>query len=210
MGELGAFVQKHPVAIFAAVGIVALIAYMQSNSGGSGGGDVSFVGGGVAPQPIDPGVTAIDQARIQAGSTNLSTLAQLILGEQTSTDSLNANEHQTDAALTASLANTSAALTSSLASTAASRDTSLAATQASVSENATNANVSTVIAGYTAQTQAAITAANLQSAQLAHDTEQTALQFQKDTARATDNTSIVNNIVSTAGDVIKFLSFGFL
>lgn len=208
MGELGAFVQKHPVAIFAAVAVVALIAYMQSSGGSSSGGDVSFVGGGVAPTPIDPGVTAIDQARIQAGTTNLSTLAQLILGQQESTDAFNANEHQTDAALTANLASTSAALTSSLAATAASRDTSLAATQASVTENATNANAATIVAGYTAQAQAAISAANVQAAQLAHDTEQTQLQFQKDTARAADNTSIVNGIVSVVGEAISFLSFG--
>lgn len=212
MGELAAFVKEHPVAIFAAVGIVALIAYMQSQdtSSPAGSSDVSFVGGGVTNRSIDPGVVSIEQARIQAGSTNLSTLAQLILGQDVSGNELQANEHQTDAQLTASLASTSAALTSSLAATQANKDTSLAATQASVAENSTNANAATVIAGYTAQAQAAITAANLRTVELNAQNEATALQFHKDEARASDNTNITDTIVNGVVSVVKFLSLGFL
>jgi hypothetical protein len=201
MGELATFVKEHPVAIFAAVAIVALIAYMQrSTSGGAtASGDPTFIGGGVHSAPMDANIAATEQARIQAGSSNLSTLAQLLLGEQQSSDAVVVREHETSAALTSSLAQTDASLRSSLAQTAASLD--IASAQSSAAIQAAN---------ITANAQAAITAANVRANDQANQTEQTRLQFQKDEQRAGDNTSIVNGVVSAVSDVVKFLTFGFL
>lgn len=207
MGELAAFVNRHPAVIGVAVVLVALIAWMQSGSAQSGGG-VTFTGGGIAPNPVDPGVVAIEQARITAGSQNISTLAELLFGEHQSADALAAAEAESSNNLTASLANTSASLSASLAQTSAQRDESLASTQASVDIASTQASAQTVAARINADTQAAIAASNAAVAKLNADNETFRIQAAKDEARAADNTSIVNGILHLGGEVLGILSFG--
>lgn len=92
--SVAAVVKQHPELIGLAVLVVVILAYMARSSGGSSSSeDVTFTGGGTIPRPVDPGVVAIEEARIQAGSQNFGTLAQLILGTHTSDNELAGYEY---------------------------------------------------------------------------------------------------------------------
>lgn len=210
MGELASFVEKHPWAIGVAVLIVAALAYLQRPAASGSSGDVTFTGGGVIAPPQDPNAAATDQARIGAGVQNFSTLAQLVLGENTNSSQLQLGQSETAATLAADEAEVSANLTAQLAATTASQETQDAATSASVTINGQNANAAVTAAQITAATQAAVADANSKAAAAENAYQLSLAQFQKDQARAADNTSIVNNLVDEAGKVISFISLGFL
>jgi hypothetical protein len=209
MGELSSLISKHPWLVFVAVGIVVLIAWAQSH-GGNGtqpSGDVTFTGGGVAPLPMDPNVAATDQARISAGTQNLSTIASLLLGTKQSGDALAASESNTSAALSSSLASTEAGLEVGLAQTKAGVDIASINAASAQSIAATTASAQTTAAQITAETQRQVTAANLQAAQMEIDAQNRAAQYQKDIARAADNTNIFGDVLDLAGKAFAFFGF---
>jgi hypothetical protein len=198
--------EKHPLWIALAVVAVALLAFMQ-RSGGQQAQGYSFAGGGAAA-PIDPNAAAIEEAAIQAGSTNVSTLASLLGLENTN-----------QAALTGSLASTSAARDVSLSQTAAARDVGLAgiAAQEEVANaqtaadevkfgQATNAQITA--AQITAGVQRATIDAQQQRDLAAIQANENVAQFQtqaaKDIARAGDNTSIVQGIIHFGESALAF------
>lgn len=170
------FLEKHPEAIGIAIAAVAALAYFSGGSSSSGttdDGDITFTGGGVRANPMDPNQAAIDEARIAAGSANIGTLAALILGSKESDNALTAHMGDVSAAvqsshdsLSASLAATAAGervqtasiagqLQAALASISAQRDTSLAQTQAGIDIAHEQYSTAAAIAGQYSQDQLA-------------------------------------------------------
>jgi len=159
----------------------------------------------------------VQTATVASGAQNLGVLAQLIaategtkasenVGLASSANASMAQEYsqqvagtsalnQVRAALAASLGQVAAARDTSLASTSAQRDTSLAATQAGVTVNAQTNAAQTAIAKINADTQAAAIAANLAAAKAQNATTLQLGQYQKDIARAKDNTTIVGSVI---------------
>jgi hypothetical protein len=223
MESLVSLVRKHPELIGVAVVLVALIAWMQSRQApaASGGDDVTFTGGGVHGAEVDPGVVAIEQSRIEAGSRNLGTLASLLLGRQQSSDALEAAESQTDAALTADLYRTGAARDVGLAGIEAQRTVGLAQTQASVDISAGQNNASIIIAGrqydaatlaaqLSAQTQAAITAANIRIAELEKERALEEYATERDVARVQAKSDFWGDMFGVVSNIGQVLTFGLL
>jgi hypothetical protein len=219
MGELASVVRKNPELIGAAVVLVALLAWWQSRNqaGGTTDDGVNFSGGGSRSGTVDPGVVAIEQSRIEAGSANLSALASLVLGSQQSTDSLHAFQSQNDAQLEADLARTGANERTSLASTRAQSEVQLQQILSGIEIAQFETSARTEAARISAAGQAAVTAANLQAAGYARDValdaqsrNQDTANFQtqasKDIARANANAGIVNGITNTIGDIFSALN----
>lgn len=221
MESLVSLLRKHPELIGVAVVLVALIAWMQSRQSepAASGGDVTFTGGGVHSGEVDPGVVAIEQSRIDAGSRNLGTLASLILGEQQSSDALEASQSQTEAALAADLYRTGAARDVGLSGIEAQRTVGLAQTQASVDIAAGQNNASVIIAGrqydaatlaaqLNAQTQSAITAANIRIAELEKERALEGYATERDTARVQAKSDFWGNLFGVVSNIGTALSFG--
>lgn len=110
MGELAEFVKRRPELIGIAVILVAILAYWQSRNNPEtvDSGDVTFTGGGVRANAVDPGVIALEQTRMESGSRNIGTLASLILGEEQTSAALEARRTEVDAALRSDLSRTEA------------------------------------------------------------------------------------------------------
>lgn len=182
LGGISAEVEKHPGLFALAIGLVAILAYVQSRNSGPTYVEGSYAGGGTAA-PIDPAVAAIEQARINAGAENVQTLASLVGLENTNQN-----------ALSASLAQTGAARDVSLAQTAAERDAALAgiAAQHDVADRQINANETLGLNAQTVDLATANINAAIQAQSIAanQDVEKTRLQFEKDMARAQDNTNL--------------------
>lgn len=222
MESLVSLVRKHPELIGVAVVLVALIAWMQSRQAEpAASGDVTFTGGGVHGAELDPGVVAIEQSRIEAGSRNLGTLASLLLGQQQSSDALEAVQSQTDAALAADLYRTGAARDVSLSGIEAQRTLGLAQTQASVDIAAGQNEAAITIAGkqydaasyaagLSAQTQAAITAANIRIAELEKERALEAYATERDTARVQAKSDFWGNLFGVVSNIGSALTFGLL
>ena len=165
----------------------------------------------------------IQQATVAAGAQNLGVLAQLISateGNKASESAAlasNANAtaaqeynqqvagvsalNQVRAALAASLGQVAAQRDTSLAQTNANEATTLAATQAGLTENATTMAAQTAIAQISASTQQAGIAANTKAAELQSQTQLQLGQYQKDIARAKDNTSIIGSIIGGVASI---------
>lgn len=223
MESLVSLVRKHPELIGVAVVLVALIAWMQSRQAepAAAGGDITFTGGGVHGAEVDPGVVAIEQSRIEAGSRNLGTLASLILGQQQSSDALEAVQSQTDAALAADLYRTSAARDVGLSGIEAQRTVGLAQTQASVDIAAGESNAAIIIAGkqydaasyaagLSAQTQAAITAANVRIAELEKERALEGYATQRDISRVEAKSNFWGDLFGVVSNIGSVLTFGLL
>src|SRR5262245_7019939 len=131
MGDLAEFVQEHPAAIGIAVVLVALLAFMSARNKQSSG-DLQFTGGGVVSRPVDPGVVAMEQARISAGAENIRTVSSFILGEDT-----------VAAQRDIGLASTAAGRDVSLAGIEAGRTVGLAQTEAGVTTARITADAAT-------------------------------------------------------------------
>lgn len=221
MGELAEFVKRNPAAIGVAVIVVALLAYMQSQKPAAAG-ELQFTGGGTAPNPVDPGVVAMEESRISAGSSNISTLASLLLGREEIASALSARRSEVDAALTSDLARTDAGLRTSLAATEASRTVGLAQVQSQTSIAGIYADSATAQAkmDVDARNEAArlsfiiqnrIADANIQQNELnAHrDLEQ--LATQRDIVRVEAKAGFWSDIVDFGSDLVGGLAavFGF-
>lgn len=205
MGGLSELIEKHPVLIFAAVAVVVVIAYAQSRNNSASSGDVGFSGGGVAPMPSDPNLAATEQARISATQSEIGTLASYLVATQQSSDALSATLAQTRAAEDVGIAQTSAARDVGLAQTAASVDIAGIQTNGAVSIANTQAEESLAAAKITADTQSKIIDSNISIAQIEASLQQQLGQFQKDIARAGDNTSIFGSILGGIGYFLGFV-----
>jgi hypothetical protein len=198
MGELAAFVRKHPEAMGLAIIVVVILAYMATRGGAAngGGGDsnVTFTGGGVQAAPLDPNVAAVEEARISAGASNLTTLSQLVLGRQQAAYEADVAEGQTQASLAASLSQTEAT-----------RAVGLAAIEGQVSMNATNVagdiqktiyntSAQTAQAAITANTQTSIANANLAAIQDTNATQRDVSRVQAKSQFWHDTFGTVENI----------------
>ncbi len=237
MSDMTSLLREHPLVVGGAVVAVALIAYMQSRNdsapAASQGESFATSGESVAA-PLDPGVVAIEQSAISAGSQNFSTVANLV-GLQDSnrtalTSALATTEAQrtvalagnqaamfaTEAGRDVSLANIAASLRASLFQTEASRDTAMYQTQVTgeVSNRQTDATLSA---------EQMRNAVNLQAYQISADTARRqidaqreaaildannrnfAIQAQKDIARAQDNTDLVGGLFKLGASLLAFL-----
>ena len=203
MGELAEFIKEHPELMIFAVLIVVVLALMNRSSGAASSDGVTFTGGGVAPLPTDPGVVSMEEARINAGTANLTTLSQLTLGLQEAAYSRDVAEGQT-----------SAALTSSLAQTEAQRVVSLAGIDANVKMNADSiagqiqgaqisSSAATEQARINAQSQSDITAANLKATLEDQAT-------QRDIARVQAKENEVTKLEDIGKDVVHILTLGLV
>lgn len=197
MGNVSELFQKHPWAIFAAIFVVALLAYLSSRNSTSGVSDTTFTGGGVIAPPMDPNEAAIEQARISAGQANIGTLAALVLGSE-----------QTNAELTASVTGTNASQEVADRQTNASQEVTDAQTAAGVTVAGINANSQITAARITANAQSALetiqaNAADKAAAQQAQLQEAT-LANQKAIARAADNTSLVGDVIKVGATIAAF------
>lgn len=212
--DLFAILKRHPEVIGLAVVIVAIVAWYQSRgtSSGSGSGDVTFTGGGVSAANVDPGVVSMEQSRIEAGTQNLGTIAQLVLGEQQSSDALEAVHTQADAALSADLARTGATRDVGLAQTEAQRQASLAQTQAGIDiaslQSSAYVTAAEIAAQITSQTQAAISASNIRIAELERDQAATASATQRDVARVQSKSSFWGDLFDFGGNVVNSIFGG--
>jgi hypothetical protein len=238
MSDMTSLLKDHPLAVGGAVVAVAIIAYLQSRNNGSAstssqGESFAFSGESVAA-PLDPGVVAIEQSAIAAGTSNFGTVAQLV-GLQDSnrtalTSSLATTEAQrtvalagnqaamfaTEAGRDVSLANIAASLRASLFQTEATRDTNLYQTRVTgeVSDRQTDAGLSA---------EQMRNAVNLQAYQISADTQRRqidaqreaaildannrnfAIQADKDKARAQDNTDLVSGLFKLGASLLAFL-----
>lgn len=184
--------EEHPLVIGAvAIGVV-LLAFLHSSAGSSSsGGGVTVYGS--TSQPLDPNVAAIDEAQIAAGTTNISTIASVIGGINT-----------TNAEETTSLASTQANLEASIAQTDAEQEVEDAQTAAGVTINSQNNAANIAAANITATTQQQQIAAAAATAKGAQAVQVQLGQFQKDIARAKDNTDLANSILGFGGKVLAF------
>jgi hypothetical protein len=200
MGELAALVKKHPEFIGLAVIAVIVIAYLQSRGNGGGGapsdaGDsVTFTGGGVARPPLDPNAAAIEEARISAGSTNLTTLSQLVLGLNQAQFEKDVQQGQTSAALSASLAQTEAQRHA--VDVASSTDISLANINASEQFNALNV---------TSQMAANASASQLEALRLDNQRQSEINATQRDVSRVQAKSSFWDNVIHGAEGIAALL-----
>lgn len=190
--------EKHPWLMVVAIGVVALLAYMSSGSGGPSVA-TSTVGGVIAP-PQDPNAAAIQEAKIQAGQSNIGTFAALALGIQNASASLAASLAGTTAAQEVTDRQTNAAQDVTNRQTAAAQDVTNKQTAASVDVASVAASTQIQAANITAGTQVALAGlaaqAETQRAQDAYALQEATLANQKAIARAADNTSVVNGLVN--------------
>lgn len=200
MGELAALVKKHPEFIGLAVIVVIVLAWMQSRNGGGSapdysGGEVSFTGGGVARPPLDPNAAAIEEARISAGSTNLTTLSQLYLGLNQASYERDIEQGRTSASLSASLAQTEAARHAvDVAST-----TDIATARIGADEQLNALNV-------TSQMAANANAAQIQAISLDNARQLEINATQRDIARVQAKSSFWDRVIGGAVDVVKVIA----
>lgn len=165
MGGVGDVFEKHPLLIAGAIGLVALIAYLQSRNSGTATDtrEYTFAGGGTA-KGIDPEAAAISQSAINAGVANIGTIAQLAGLYDTNRSSLTGELARTSAGRDTSLAETYAGRDSSLAQTEAARTLGLSSISASLRSALfqTEASRDVALAGTAAQrdTSLAATAAS--------------------------------------------------
>ena len=196
MGELAALVKKHPEFIGLAVIVVIVLAWMQSRNGGGSspdysGGDVSFTGGGVGRAPLDPNAAAIEEARISAGSSNLTTLSQLYLG-------LNQARFESDV----EQGRTSASLSASLAQTEASRHAVDVASMTDIAAARIGADEQLNALNVTSQMAANAQASNIQAIQLDNARQLEMNATARDVARVQAKSSFWNNFITSAVDVV--------
>ena len=207
---MGDLFRKHPELIGALFIAVALLAYFASRSGGGGGtssDDITFTGGGVASRAIDPSVAAIEQSRIDAGTRNLSTVAQLYLGLTQSADQLEAYQTGTSAALESDLARTSSGERVSLAGIEAQRTIGLSQIASSVDLAHIYSAADLEAARITGATQQAIAQSNieLERQRLAQQEKLTLEQqaTERDIARVKAKSDFWDSAFGTIGDVVS-------
>lgn len=214
--EIAGEVKKNPAWLFAAVAVVALLAYLSSRN--SVPQQATFAGGGAAA-PVDPQAAAIEEAAIGAGQANVNTLASLIGQENSNQSALAGSLAQTSAARDTSLAQTEEQRVTSLAQTAATQAIDLAqidaALQASTAQTAAGvtiaqgnnsatvqaASINSQSAQQIAQINAGTEAARIAAEQQVAQSQQ---QTSKDIARAQDNTNIFGDIVGVGKTLLSF------
>lgn len=188
MGGVGEVFEKHPWLIAGAIGLVALVAYLQSRNAGTASDtrEYTFAGGGTA-RGIDPEAAAISQAAISAGVQNISAVAQL------------AGLYDTNrSALTGELARTSAERDTSLAGTGAARDTALAQTEAARTLGLSSISASLRSALFQTESNRDVALAGTAAQR---DTSLAATAAQRDIAYHGDETSITVNSARTAAEM---------
>lgn len=171
MDDISGIASKYPWLVALLVGGVVFVAWRQSQSDPT----TTTTGGMLKSLPVDQGTVAIETNRQNVVSSEISSLASVVLGSQQSSDSL----------------------TATLAQASAARDVGLAQVNAQETQAQIAANMQRDIA--TAQYNADTTRAQT-DARMA----QTAGQQTKDIARARDNTDIVKTVVDVAGAIIRF------
>lgn len=226
MDGLRDMISKHPWLVFLAIGVVALIAYIQSRDNvATFAGDWEGVPAGGGPHPLDPNVAATQQAAIAAGHENIGTLASLILGVDTNDAQLENALTRTAAERDVSLRTIDASEQAALAQYASQEHVALSqidankeiesgrtialldATKYTSDQASEVARINADLSRYIADVEGRNTASSIAS------NERVALasgQYGKDIARAQANTSIVNNIVGAGRDLLHLLTLGFI
>lgn len=203
MDDLASFVKEHPAALGIAVVLVALLAYYHSRSSGTEPTEVAFAGGGTIRPEIDPGVVAIEQSRIEAGSRNIGTLAGLILGEQQTSAALEGRRLEVDAALTSDLERTRAHVVTSLADTQSRVD--IAGISALSAREI--AEIGSRVQLHTANLTASAVAQEIQQrtdeARLRYNRELEQLATQRDVARVEAKSEFWSDAFGVVGDVTE-------
>lgn len=218
MGELAEWVKEHPAAIGVAVVVVALLAFYQSKTEPQPtDGELVVVGGGTGSREIDPGVVAIEQARIDAGSRNLGTLSSLILGSEQTREASGVRHSEIDASLTSDLARTESSRTTTLADITARRDVSMASVAAqidlaniSAAQARDLAGINSELQRYTSNLTAQLTRENAareyEQAKLAYTRDLEALATQRDVARVQAKSDFWGDAFGVVGDVVSFFN----
>lgn len=191
-------VKEHPELVIITLLFVAVLAYLSRSSGGGGvsSDDVTFTGGGVMARPVDPGVVAIEQSRIAAGSQNFGTLAQLYFGLTQSSNELAGYEYGVSAQRDVSLAGISAQ-----------RDVSLGQQATDIELGRIASTTQIAAANITADAQRFVSSLNAQTSREAiASQERTTLEgqaTQRDVARVQAKSDFWGNVIGFAGDVVR-------